>query len=112
MDEWKNRLVHLDHCRGMSWKAKFRILKDDPNLQKMYDQPYRYWVEILDLSPSKISFFMKDLHNEDLQKMPSIYEKNHIHCITFLNDLYPGQLSVIYQQPWILYCKGNPGTLA
>ncbi len=111
MDEWKNRLVHLDHCRGISWKAKYRILKDDPNLQKMYDQPFRYWKETLALPSAKISLFQKDLQNKDLQKMPLIYEKNHIRCITFLDDLYPGQLSVIYQQPWILYCKGNPELL-
>ena len=107
MDEWKNRLVHLDHCRGISWKAKYRILRSDPNLYKLYDQPIRYWIETLELSSENTSLFMKDLNNKDFQKMPSIYDKNHIHCLTFLDDQYPSQLSVIYQQPWVLYCKGN-----
>ena len=111
MDEWKKRLVHLDHCRGISWKAKYRILKQDPNLLNLYEHSYGYWKETLELPSSKTSLFLKDLTNKELQTMPIIYEKNHIDCITFLDDLYPTQLSVIYQQPWILYCKGDPHLL-
>jgi len=107
MVEWKDRLVHLDHCRGMTWKGMYRILKDDPELLKVYTRPVNYWENLLSLEPPALQFFLKDLHDLKLQQMTSIYEQDTICCISFLDKEYPITLTNIYQQPWILYAKGN-----
>ena len=36
MNEFKIRLVHLHHCRGISWDLIYTILKQDPQLQNLY----------------------------------------------------------------------------
>ena len=107
MSEWKDRLVHLDHCRGMTWKGMYRVLKDDPELLKVYFQTAEYWKKLLTLDPLTLQFFLKDLHDSKLQQMTSIYEQDTICCISFLDKEYPITLTNIYQQPWILYAKGN-----
>ncbi|PQD95878.1 DNA-protecting protein DprA [Pradoshia eiseniae] len=107
MDEWKDRLVHLDHCRGMTWKGMYRILKDDPELLKVYSRPADYWKKLLSLESPTLQFFLKDLHDPKLQQMISIYEQDAIRCISFLDKEYPITLTNIYQQPWNLYAKGN-----
>lgn len=107
MDEWTKKLIHLDHCRGLGWMGLYRILKQDPSLDQIYSRTAHFWKESLRLPPSKLSLFIKDLHNKNLKKIFSLYEKNQIQCLTFLDSNYPPALTFIYQQPWILYCKGD-----
>ena len=38
MNDFKERLVHLHHCPGASWKTSFTILKKDPQLNSLYDE--------------------------------------------------------------------------
>ena len=111
MDVWKNRLVHLDHCRGMSWKGLYQLLKDDPELLKIYERPLLYWKKLLHLESPNLQLFIKDLHNIKLSQMPSVYEQDEIHCLSFLDKEYPITLTNIYQQPWVLYAKGNVSLL-
>ena len=107
MDEWKDRLVHLDHCRGMTWKGMYQILKDDPELLKIYVRPAEYWTKVLALQTPNLQNFLKDLHDTQLHQLTSIYEQERICCISFLDQEYPYSFTNIYQQPWILYAKGN-----
>jgi DNA processing protein len=107
MDEWKDRLVHLDHCRGMTWKGMYRILKDDPELLRIYSRPMEYWKKVLTLESSKMQLFLKDLHDPKLRQLTSFYQQDKIFCLSFLDKEYPITLTNIYQQPWVLYAKGN-----
>ena len=36
MNEFKQKLIHLHHCRGVSWNSIFTILKKDPELHELY----------------------------------------------------------------------------
>ncbi len=111
MDEWKDRLVHLDHCRGMTWKGMYRIVKDDPELRRIYSRPAEYWKNVLSLESPNLQIFVKDLHDPKLHQLPSLYEQDRIFCLSFLDKEYPNTLTNIYQQPWILYAKGNVNLL-
>ncbi|WP_455662761.1 DNA-processing protein DprA [Pradoshia sp.] len=111
MDEWKDRLVHLDHCRGMTWKGMYRIVKDDPELRRIYSRPAEYWKNVLSLESPNLQIFLKDLHDPKLHQLPSLYEQDRIFCLSFLDKEYPNTLTNIYQQPWILYAKGNANLL-
>ena len=36
MNEFKQRLIHLHHCRGVNWNSIWTILKKDPDLHQLY----------------------------------------------------------------------------
>ena len=101
MDVWKQRLIHLDHCRGVGWQAMFRILQDDPELIRIYHRSVSYWQALL--KQTTITNFLSDLYNGTLQ------EVNYpgVDVISFLDTAYPKRLSEIYQSPWLLYCVGD-----
>ncbi len=107
MNDWKQRLIHLDHCRGVGWQTIFTILKSDPTLELIYQRPIQYWQQVLH-SPSKsLETFLNDLNNSSLRTATQTYSNQNIHMITFLDSEYPIRLKEIHQPPWILYCKGD-----
>jgi len=103
MNHWKQKLIHLDHCHGVGWQTMFKILKDDPELEQLYDRPITYWQQIFSHSPLATKPFLLDLQNTSLKTI--IYP--NIHVLSFLDDFYPKRLTEIYRAPWLLYCVGD-----
>lgn len=102
MDEFTYRLVHLHHCRGISWKTIFQILKHDPQLDSLF-----LYKQTHILPPSIQNRLSEDLHSISIKEQIRQYPLNNIHTITYFDDNYPELLRETYEPPWVLYGKGN-----
>ena len=107
MQKWKQRLVHLDHCRGAGWQLKYQILMDDPELKHLYSWSDAHWQKYLSHPSQNLVNFMNDLHNPHLQNVYSHILESNIQVLSFLDDFYPEKLKEIHQPPWILYFIGD-----
>ncbi|WP_407938527.1 DNA-processing protein DprA [Niallia nealsonii] len=94
-------LIKLHHCRKMSWKTIFTLLKMDPELHMFYSTSNKK----LPLPIAKET--MEDFHSTFIQEQISQYKHNGITAITYFDSRYPKLLKEIYQPPWVLYTKGD-----
>lgn len=107
MDEFKKRLIHLHHCRGVGWKTIFQILRNDPQLTSLYKgKPYPF------LPIPSQELLLQDLHSSVIPEQIRQYSNNHIHMITILDEQYPELLKESYEPPWVLYAKGDISILS
>lgn len=102
MDEFKRRLVSLHHCKGISWKTIYQLLKLDPQLTTLFEEK-----RIPPTQPPIKEKLLEDLHSPSIQEQIHHYHLNNIHMITFFDDEYPQALKETYEPPWVLYGKGN-----
>jgi DNA processing protein len=107
MQKWKQRLVHLDHCRGAGWQLKYQILMDDPELKYLYSWSETHWQKYLNHPSQNHVSFMNDLHNPTLQNVYARILQSNIQVLSFLDDAYPDKLKEIHQPPWLLYFIGD-----
>ncbi|PLR84199.1 DNA-protecting protein DprA [Bacillus canaveralius] len=110
MDDFKLKLIHLHHCRGISWTHIYRLLKTDPDLKSIYDLAW-HSNKYLHLPTPDFNQALTDLHSNAILEQIHRYRENNIHAITLFDTEYPLLLKEIYQPPWILYIKGNPALL-
>ncbi|MFC3882586.1 DNA-processing protein DprA [Bacillus songklensis] len=106
-DEFKTRLIHLTHCRGVGWKSILKLLKYDPFLQNLYSLSSEKLQHILQLPIYHFNEFKKDLQTIPIQDILNKYTREQIYCISYFDEEYPSLLKTIYDPPWILYAKGN-----
>ncbi|WP_449539996.1 DNA-processing protein DprA [Ferdinandcohnia sp. Marseille-Q9671] len=111
MDNFRENLIHLHHCRGIGWKSIFRILQHDPTLSSIYNIPSTYYEKILPLSKYQMNIFLKDLHSLTIQSMLKQYSNNNVGIITIFDNEYPRLLKQIYDPPWVLYTSGDNALL-
>ncbi|WP_264737184.1 DNA-processing protein DprA [Cytobacillus firmus] len=111
MNEFKMRLTHLHHCRGMSWKMIFYILKKDPQLKCMYNDATRRMMPRIFTTQASLSNALQDLHSDRIQKQIRQYSPNGIRTITIFDEEYPRLLKETYQPPWVIYARGDIGLL-
>lgn len=102
MDEFKQRLVHLHHCRGIGWKAIFDILTHDPTLTSLFQHHHAPY-----LPTATQHQLFQDLQSKTIREQINQYRLNHIHVLTYFDEEYPALLKEIYQPPWVLYGKGR-----
>ncbi|WP_409294390.1 DNA-processing protein DprA [Peribacillus sp. SCS-26] len=112
MDKWEERLIHLDHCRGIGWKAIYHILKKDRHLARIYDRSYNEWKQLLDLPQENLQNFYHDLHTLHIKRLLEQYAANQIECLTISDSEYPPSLKNIFNPPWVLYTRGNQSLLS
>jgi DNA processing protein len=110
-DEFKIRLIHLTHCRGVGWKSIFKLLKYDPLLQNLYSLSSEKLQHILQLPVYHFNEFKKDLQTIPIRDILNKYTREQISCISYFDEEYPSLLKTIYDPPWILYGKGNMSIL-
>jgi DNA processing protein len=103
----QERLIHLHHCRGATWKVIDRLLKLDPSLASIFSLPYASLASCLSISPEQYSLFFQDLHSIAIESMIKTYRDKNIHTVTILDEQYPKWLKHIFEPPWVLYAKGN-----
>ncbi|UOE57143.1 DNA-processing protein DprA [Bacillus sp. CMF12] len=111
MKEFNMRLTHLHHCRGMSWKMIFYILKKDPQLKFMYNDATRRMMPQIFTTQDSLSNALQDLHSDRIQKQIRQYSPNGIRTITIFDEEYPRLLKETYQPPWVIYARGDIGLL-
>jgi DNA processing protein len=108
MNEFKQRLVHLHHCQGVSWNIIFTILKKDPQLQSLYDSRIRNHIP----SPAVANTIQHDLQSKKIINTIYGYEQLGIHTLTIFDREYPPMLRETFKPPWVLYTKGDLSLLS
>lgn len=103
----RERLIHLHHCRGASWKTIHRLFQIDPTFSSIFTLSPSVLQTYLPLSSQQYTLFFQDLHSLHIQSMIKTYKDNHIRVITIFDSDYPPLLKHIYEPPWVLYAKGN-----
>lgn len=108
MEEFRRRLLLLQHCRGIGWKTVFIILKEDPLLESLFKKKRYEWQALFpQLKPNQLSLFYDDLHSINIIQKINLYEENDILFLTYFDELYPDRLRHIYNPPWVIYAKGR-----
>lgn len=102
MDDFRNRLIHLHHCKGINWKTIFQILKNDPLLTSLFNESNLSHLPI----PTQEKI-ISEIHSPIIQEQIKHYSPNNIHTITYFDDEYPIHLRETFEPPWVLYGKGN-----
>ncbi|MFT4413550.1 DNA-processing protein DprA [Fredinandcohnia humi] len=107
MELFREKLIHLHHCRGIGWKSIYQILQHDPTLSSIYNLPSQFFEKYLTLPKTQIKIFLKDLHSLSIQSMLKQYSANNVGVVTILDDNYPILLKNIFDPPWVLYTAGD-----
>lgn len=102
MDDFRQRLIHLHHCRGIGWKSIYQILKNDPLLTSLF-----YGSNLSFLPTSTQEMLSSDIRSAAIEERINHYRNSNIHVITYFDDEYPALLKEIYEPPWVLYGKGD-----
>lgn len=102
MEEFKKKLIHLHHCKGIGWNTIFHLLKADPELKNLYKNPL-----LQNIPKINKETFLKNLHLIPIHDHFLEYSLNEIQIITYFDEEYPPLLKEIFQPPWVLYAKGN-----
>jgi DNA processing protein len=111
MDEFRSKLIHLQHCRGIGWKSIAAILSFDPTLTRLYQMTLSEFSSILSISENHIRIFLNDLHSLDIDKILEEYKLKNICLITLFDKEYPERLRHIFQPPWVLFAAGKTDLL-
>ncbi|WP_428908673.1 DNA-processing protein DprA [Niallia sp. Krafla_26] len=103
MKDFKKRLVHLHHCRGVGWNQIYTILKKDPQLK------YLYQMKQIDFTSSQTSSknTLTDLYSQNIMNNILQYERLDIKTTTIFDPDYPPILRETYKPPWVIYSRGN-----
>ncbi|GMB08473.1 DNA processing protein [Thermolongibacillus altinsuensis] len=104
---FRERLIHLHHCRGIGWKSISLLLRSDPSLSSIFHLSYDTFCRLLPLPKQKIASFFQDLHSIELKSMIKTYDEQKVHIVTIIDKHYPYWLKHIYDPPWVLYAKGK-----
>ncbi|MEK4922247.1 DNA-processing protein DprA [Cytobacillus sp. FSL R5-0569] len=106
-DLMTTKLLTLHHCRSVSWKTLYQIVKADPTLSSISFQrpnPLPYFHFLNADMRNKINDEILTLNMEELL---SQYVNNDIKIISIMDENYPKLLRETYQPPWFLYAKGD-----
>ncbi|MGE6258738.1 DNA-processing protein DprA [Heyndrickxia sporothermodurans] len=107
MKEFKIRLLHLHHCRGIGQQGILKILQYDPSLKKLYHFSAPLLRNLTQLSSENFRKFHYDLHHLDPTKIILNLTTNKINYVTIFDKDYPYLLKQIYNPPLVLYTIGN-----
>ncbi|GIN83714.1 DNA processing protein DprA [Heyndrickxia sporothermodurans] len=107
MEEFKIRLLHLHHCRGIGQQGILKILQYDPSLKNLYHFSAPLLRNITQLSSESFPKFHYDLHHLDPTKIILNLTTNKINYVTIFDKDYPYLLKQIYNPPLVLYTIGN-----
>jgi DNA processing protein len=103
MNEFKIRLAHLQHCRGVSWDLIYTILKKDPQLQNLYNHSINKLIS----TQSSSKAILNDLQSKTIRNNILQYENFNTKITTIFDPEYPSILCETYKPPWILYSQGD-----
>jgi len=106
-DTFRERLIHLHHCRGVGWKSIAQLLRFDSSLTSIFHLSPHELQRLLPISQKHFTVFFHDLHCHKLKRMIKTYEEQNIRIVTIADESYPHWLKHIYDPPWVLYAKGN-----
>jgi DNA processing protein len=103
MNEFKIRLAHLHHCRGISWDLIYTILKQDPQLQNLYSHSINRLIS----TKTSSTTILNDLHSTIIRNNILQYENFNTKITTIFDPEYPPILRETYKPPLVLYSQGD-----
>lgn len=107
MDDVKERLIRLSHCRGAGWKTMYRLLMFDRTLEILDKGLVTEMSRVLHVSRSTANELLKEYHSKRMWEQIRAYSHESMHIIAIFDDLYPYLLKQTFQPPWLLYAKGD-----
>ncbi|MFX3624640.1 MAG: DNA-processing protein DprA [Ectobacillus sp.] len=103
----RERLLHLHYALADQWHVMAKLLRLDPELERIYELSPHELEHLLALSSQKSLRLFQHLHSTPASALVNGLETNHIDYLTIWDDLYPKLLREIPDPPFILYCKGK-----
>lgn len=100
---FRSKLLHLIHCQSLTNKNIWFLLRDDPQLERLYQTSFTH----LPFTPQKIYQFQKEFNQIQIDKLEILYKNHGIHYLTYFDAEYPELLREIYNPPLVLFYKGN-----
>lgn len=107
IDIFREKLLHLIHCRTISNKAIRNLLEYDSKLVNLYKMPLGKLQQILQLKPSQMKRFSHEFHTIQIQNLLELYTAKNISIITYFDPNYPVLLREIHDQPLVLFAMGD-----
>lgn len=101
MNDIRNRLIHIHHCRGIGWKTIAKFFEYDRTLAAVFEMTETELKHVFSMRSGDAAGFYRDLHRQDVDKPEGVS------LITFFDEDYPAPLKDIFDPPWVLYCKGD-----
>ncbi|GAB3067418.1 DNA-processing protein DprA [Virgibacillus ainsalahensis] len=107
----RNRLIHLQRCRGITRRVVRKILQRDPTLDQIYSLTPSQINQLYFLPPKNASLFYSDIHNDNLKRQ-IYHDLNKYPVITIVDGNYPHVIKTIKDPPLVLYAIGNTSLLS
>ncbi|MFQ6731132.1 DNA-processing protein DprA [Virgibacillus tibetensis] len=107
----RERLIHLQRCRGITRRTIRKILHADPALQQIFHLSSTQLSHLYLLSAKQATRLYSDLHNQTIKKQIA-HDISKFTVITIIDDDYPPVLQTIKDAPIVLYALGNISLLS
>ncbi|MFK2824983.1 DNA-processing protein DprA [Bacillus sp. B190/17] len=112
LDELTEKIIRLQHCRGLGWKAIYLLLKQEPDLKNLYQYSASYISSVLAIPSSRSIPIVEQLAASLTQPLLRKYRDQGISVIPIYSSFYPPLLKTLPQPPWVLYASGSTAMLA
>lgn len=106
MRDFRQRLIHLYHCRGTTRQFIRRLLKIDPKLMDIYSYSSSDLHNLLLLPQKNANLLLADLHSDDLVTQINKTLKEY-DIMTIIDQDYPKLLKEIKDPPIVLFLAGD-----
>ncbi|GAA0445268.1 DNA-processing protein DprA [Lentibacillus halophilus] len=110
METFRERLIHITRCRGISRRTVRAFIRCDPTLKTFYQRSSSNISQFFSLPSKKAAKFHSDLRNPDLKSQIK-HEQTYCKLITIVDDIYPSVLKTIKDAPLVLYAMGDTNLL-
>lgn len=110
-DVLTRKLIKLHHCRSVTWKRLYQILKADPSLSSISLKHHKPLPHFPFLNAATRKIISDELMSLNMEALLSQYDNNGIQIISIIDEQYPALLKQTYQPPWVLYAKGDVSLL-
>ncbi|WP_237566157.1 DNA-processing protein DprA [Oceanobacillus massiliensis] len=107
----RERIVHLQRCRGISRRFIYRLLQQDPSLKEIYNYTPAEITRQFLLPHKNASLFYSDLHNLALRQR-ILDDLKKFKIITIVDESYSPVLNTIKDAPLVLYALGDTSLLS
>ncbi|MEK4030208.1 DNA-processing protein DprA [Pseudobacillus sp. FSL P4-0506] len=111
LDVLTEKIIHLQHCHGIGWKAIYSLLRQENDLKNLYNYSPVYLSRILAISPSRSAAVVEQLKHQKDRPLLKMYKAQGFQSIPIYSPSYPPLLKTLPQPPWILYTAGDVSLL-
>ncbi|SFG01968.1 DNA-processing protein DprA [Sporolactobacillus nakayamae] len=107
MDHFMLQLMLLNHCRGISRRTIWKMIKIDPSLTRIQNYSLEELQVGFHLTSVNAKLFIEDRQKINPQALFEACQAEKITPISFHHPMYPQLLKNIYDPPYLIYTKGK-----